>query len=124
MQAILLMAGGAIGTYLRFTIAGRVQSASDGVFPFGTLTVNVIGAFLAGIIATVVLERTNIPVELRTALLVGLLGGFTTFSAFSVETLSLTNQGAWGFAALNVLASVSAALVAVWAGQSVARLWT
>ncbi len=124
MQVILLMAGGAIGTYLRFTIAGRVQSYSDGVFPVGTLAVNVIGAFLAGIVATVVLERTNIPVELRTALLVGLLGGFTTFSAFSLETLDLTNEGAWGFAALNVAASVSAALAAVWAGQSVARLWT
>ncbi|HJM75095.1 MAG TPA: fluoride efflux transporter CrcB [Dehalococcoidia bacterium] len=124
MQAILLMAGGAIGTYLRFQIAGRVQSASDGSFPVGTLTVNIVGAFVAGIIATVLLERTNIPVELRMALLVGLLGGFTTFSAFSLETLTLTNQGAWGLAALNVLASVSAALIAVWAGQSVARLWS
>ena len=124
MQALLVMAGGAIGSYLRFQIAGRMQTASDGAFPLGTLTVNVAGACLAGIIATLVLERTNIPVELRTALLVGLLGGFTTFSAFSLETLALTNQGAWGLAALNVLASVSAALVAVWAGQSVARLWS
>ena len=124
MQAILLMAGGAIGTYLRFQIAGRVQGYSEGAFPVGTLAVNVIGAFLAGIVATLVLERTSLPAELRTALLVGLLGGFTTFSAFSLETLDLTGQGAWGLAALNVLASVGAALAAVWAGQSVARLWS
>ncbi len=124
MQAILVAAGGAVGSYLRWQLGSWIQGANGSVFPFGTLLVNISGAFVAGVLATLLLERFELPVELRTALVVGLLGGYTTFSAFSVETLSLTNDGEWAFAALNVGASVAAALVAVWAGQTAARLWT
>ena len=122
MQAVLLVTGGALGTYLRYVISGLVQPAGDGAFPFGTLAVNVSGALIAGVATTLLLERTALPTELRTALFVGVLGGYTTFSAFSVETLALANAGQWGYAALNIAVSVSGALLAVWAGQTVARL--
>ena len=124
MQLLLVIAGGAVGTLFRYQIAMRLQSASGGAFPVGTLAVNVSGAFIAGLLATLLLERSAVSAEVRTAILVGVLGGYTTFSTFSVETLTLTNDGQWGLAALNVAASVAAALFAVWAGQSVARLWS
>jgi CrcB protein len=121
---MLIAAGGAIGTLLRWQIGSWVEGANGGIFPRGTLLVNVSGAFIAGLLATLLLERFELPVELRTAILVGVLGGYTTFSAFSVDTLNLTNEGEWAVAALNVAASVAAAMVAVWVGQAVARLWT
>ncbi|HJM89937.1 MAG TPA: fluoride efflux transporter CrcB [Dehalococcoidia bacterium] len=124
MQLLLVIAGGAVGTLFRYQIAMRLQSASGGAFPVGTLAVNVSGAFIAGLLATLLLERSAVSAEVRTAILVGVLGGYTTFSTFSVETLTLTNDGQWGLATLNVAASVAAALFAVWAGQSVARLWS
>ena len=124
MQLLLVVAGGAVGTLFRYQIATRLQSANGGAFPIGTLAVNVTGAFIAGIFATLLLERSAFSTEVRTAILVGVLGGYTTFSAFSIETLTLTNNGQWGLATLNVAASVAAALFAVWAGQSVARLWS
>jgi CrcB protein len=124
MQLLLVVAGGAVGTLFRYQIATRLQGASGGDFPIGTLAVNVSGAFIAGILATLLLERSAFSTEVRTAILVGVLGGYTTFSAFSVETLTLTNEGQWGLATLNVAASVAAALFAVWAGQTVARIWS
>ena len=124
MQLLLVVAGGAVGTLFRYQIATRLQGASGGDFPIGTLAVNVSGAFIAGILATLLLERSAFSTEVRTAILVGVLGGYTTFSAFSVETLTLTNEGQWGLATLNVAASVASALFAVWAGQTVARIWS
>lgn len=116
------MLGGALGTYLRYSISGLVLRIWDGPFPLGTLTVNVTGALLAGIATTLVLERSGLPTELRVAVVVGVLGGYTTFSAFSVETLALANEGEWMYAVLNIVGSVIAGLLAVWAGQTVARL--
>ena len=122
MQVALIMVGGALGTLFRYKIGGWVQGWGGGRFPVGTFSINVSGALVAGFLATYLLERSTLSSDLRTAILVGLLGGYTTFSAFTVETLNLANDGEWAYAAANVLGSAAAGLVAVWAGQSLARL--
>jgi CrcB protein len=106
------------GGVLRYGVGRVVQPET---FPAATLTVNVTGSFAIGLLATLLFERSAIPADLRTALLVGMLGSYTTFSTFSFETLELMNDGRWSYAALNVAASVAGALAAVWAGQALAR---
>ncbi|PZC41800.1 MAG: CrcB protein [Chloroflexi bacterium] len=122
MTLLLVALGGAIGSALRYKIGMWVQSAGWGTFPAGTLFVNVTGAFVAGLLATYLLERTSVSEELRTGILVGLLGGYTTFSTFAVQTRDLADLSQWGYVVLNVVASVMGALVAVWLGQQLARL--
>ena len=122
MTLLLVALGGALGSVLRYKIDGWVQAGAGGAFPWGILVVNVTGAFVAGLLMTVLLERTAVSDEVRTGLLVGVLGGYTTFSTFSLQSLDLANAGLWGYVVLNVLASVTGALLAVWLGQQLARL--
>ena len=122
MTLLLVALGGALGSVLRYKIDGWVQVGAGGAFPWGILVVNVTGAFVAGLLMTVLLERTSVSDEVRTGLLVGVLGGYTTFSTFSLQSLDLANAGLWGYVVLNVLASVTGALLAVWLGQQLARL--
>ena len=122
MTLLLVALGGALGSVLRYKIDGWVQAGAGGVFPWGILLVNVTGCFVAGLLMTVLLERTSVSDEVRTGLLVGVLGGYTTFSTFSLQSLDLADAGLWGYVALNVLASVAGALLAVWLGQQLARL--
>ena len=120
MQLILIALGGALGAVLRYGVSEAVQP-SRGSFPLATLIANVSGAFLLGLLATFLLERTDLSSQLRLGITVGILGAYTTFSTFSLETLDLLNDGEWPTAALYVAASVAGALLAVWAGQSLAR---
>ena len=122
MTLLLVALGGALGSVLRYKIDGWVQAGAGGAFPWGILVVNVTGAFVAGLLMTVLLERTSVSDEVRTGLLVGVLGGYTTFSTFSLQSLDLADAGLWGYVALNVLASVAGAMLAVWLGQQLARL--
>ena len=122
MTILFVALGGAVGSVLRYKIGEWVQTGSGSGFPYGTLFVNVTGAFVAGLLATYLLERTSVSEEVRTGLLIGVLGGYTTFSTFGVQTLDLANAGDWAQVALNVLASVVGALLAVWLGQTLARL--
>ena len=122
MTLLLVALGGALGSVLRYKIDGWVQAGAGGAFPWGILVVNVTGCFVAGLLMTVLLERTSVSDEVRTGLLVGVLGGYTTFSTFSLQSLDLADAGLWGYVALNVLASVAGALLAVWLGQQLARL--
>ena len=122
MTLLLVALGGALGSVLRYKIDGWVQAGAGGAFPWGILVVNVTGCFVAGLLMTVLLERTSVPDEVRTGLLVGVLGGYTTFSTFSLQSLDLADAGLWGYVAVNVLASVAGALLAVWLGQQLARL--
>lgn len=122
MTLLWVALGGALGSILRYKIGGSVQSGSGGTFPLGTLFVNLTGAFLVGLLVTYLLERSSVSVEVRTGLLIGVLGGYTTFSSFSVQTLTLANEGQWLSVGVNVIASVTGALLAVWLGQTLARL--
>lgn len=109
--------GGALGAISRHAVGLAYHQWLGGVFPGGTLLVNVLGSFLIGGGSFWLLSATgeNIPVW-RAFLLVGFLGAFTTFSSFSLETLALFQRGAWGLASVNVLANVSACLLAVTMG--------
>ena len=121
MQILAVAVGGAVGALLRYAVRELLPPLADGRIPLATLAVNVAGSFLLGFLGGVMLQRAAIPAELRVGVTVGLLGAFTTFSTFSIETVDLARGGHWPFAVLNVVLSVSGALVALWAGQSLAR---
>ena len=121
MHILAVAVGGAVGALLRYAVRELLPPLADGRIPLATLAVNVAGSFLLGLLAGVMLQRATIPAELRLGVTVGLLGAFTTFSTFSVETVDLMRGGHWPFAVLNVVLSVSGALIALWAGQSLAR---
>lgn len=120
MSLLLVALGGAVGALGRYGLSGWVQGRV-GLFPWGTLVVNVLGSFLLGF-AVRYLESTVVPAEWRQAITIGLLGAFTTFSTFSYEAVVLAQAGDWGRAAAYVLASVALALVALLAGLGVADL--
>ena len=114
--------GGFLGAVGRYWFSGIVQKLSDR-FPLGTLSVNLLGSFLLGLLATLLLEKTIGSQEVRLFVLVGLLGAFTTYSTFSLETLNLMRGGEWILAGLNVLLTVLGTLIAVWIGVALAKLW-
>ncbi len=122
MMWVLIGVGGALGAMARhgMSVATQARYGAD-PFPVGTLTVNVVGCLLAGLLAGLLASvRIQLSVEARTFLMVGLLGGFTTFSAFGVDTFTLLHSGHYATAALNVVAQVGLTLVAVWAGFAIA----
>ncbi len=103
MRLLLVCCGGAVGTGARFLLGGFVARWLGSDFPYGTLLINVLGSFLIGIVQQVGLTSALIPDTLRLVLAVGVMGGFTTYSSFSYETMRLLEEGAWVGAALNVL---------------------
>ena len=120
MNWLLVAGGGAIGSALRYGLALFVQRSLGASWPFGTLAANVIGSFIIGCIYELLVARELFNEEVRLFAMVGLLGGFTTFSAFSLETLLMFQEGDWLPAALYVALSVAGCLLAVWAGFQVA----
>ncbi|MDH5710863.1 MAG: fluoride efflux transporter CrcB [Gammaproteobacteria bacterium] len=122
MKTILYIAcGGAIGAVLRYGASLGVYSLLGRGFPYGTLFVNVTGSLLMGMLSILMLERFNVGPEWRAAVLVGVLGAFTTFSTFSMETLNLMEQGDMMRAMLNIVVSVIVCLAAVWLGVNLGR---
>jgi CrcB protein len=118
----LVAIGGGVGAVLRYWLGVAVQgTAAAGSFPLGTLVVNVCGCCAIGILAELA-ERRGLSAEGRAFLMVGILGGFTTFSAFANETVNAVRTGAAVVAALNVAGSVLLCLAATWAGRGVAAL--
>ena len=109
----LFCAGGGL---TRYYLSGWVYSLLGRAFPYGTFAVNIIGAYLIGLIMELGLRSTFIPDTLRLGLTVGFLGGLTTFSTFSYETFSLMEDGQFLVAFVNVLASVSVCLLFTWLG--------
>lgn len=121
MRNVLLVAvGGALGSVLRWGVSGVVQRWSSGPFPWGTLAVNLAGSLAIGLVGGLALERALIPPPTRLFVIVGLLGGFTTYSAFSFETLALLRDGQWTSALGYVLGSVAGGLAAAFAGHALA----
>lgn len=116
---LAIAAGGALGTVGRYFLSGVVANAFGETFPWGTLIINVTGSFLIGLFATVTEPpggRWPVTSEGRQFFMVGICGGYTTFSAFSLQTLRLTQYGEWYRAGGNVAGSVALCLVAVWLG--------
>jgi len=114
--------GGAVGSIARYLMASRLQTATGWNFPIGTVAVNILGCFLIGILYVLLVARPDPKHELRALLIVGVMGGFTTFSSFSLETVTLAMNGNYGGASLNVVVSVVACLVGTVAGIALARL--
>ena len=107
---ILICVGGAIGTALRYLTVGAVVRWLGVEFPYGTLIVNVVGSFLIGLIQEVALTSVLISEPTRLFLTVGIMGGLTTYSSFSYDTLHLMQTGAWGYAWVYVLVTTAVCL--------------
>lgn len=112
--------GGALGALLRYMISGLAYRWAGAGFPWGTLAVNLLGAFCIGFF-WVVFERFLISAQIRMFVFVGILGGLTTFSTYSIETLNLFREGEGSLAVINVLVSNACALGLAWAGMVSSR---
>jgi len=122
-KLLLVGIGGFVGSVLRYVLSGAVQEWTQrDDFPVGTLAVNVLGCLCIGIVSQLSETRGAFTAETRTLLMVGLLGGFTTFSAFGNETLNLWRDGQNLLALVNVLAQLVLGLGAVWLGRTIAHL--
>ena len=121
LKFLLVTLGGAIGSGARYLLASTLQTATGGGFPVGTLAVNVIGSFLICAIMHLGTAANVISPAWRLFLTTGIMGGFTTYSAFDYETYRYAQQGAWGSAALNVGLTLVACFLAGMAGNAVAR---
>ncbi len=119
LKITLIAAGGALGSVLRYWLGSRVHG--DAAFPYGTLVVNVTGCLAIGFLA-VALAGPHVREEYRLAILVGVLGGYTTYSSFGLETYRFATGGQLGLAAAYVLLTNVLALAAVWAGARAAVL--
>jgi CrcB protein len=118
VKSILLVAlGGAIGSVARFKLSGWVlQQTPNWRFPAGTVVVNIIGCLIVGLLAGMAVKQEVFTPEARVFLFTGLLGGFTTFSAFGLETLLLLKRGEAGVAIANIVLSIAIGLLAAWLG--------
>jgi len=124
-RIFLVGIGGFLGSVLRFLLGGLAhQLTRTNTFPIGTLVVNLIGCLVIGMLAAISETRGVFSPEARAFIFVGLLGGFTTFSAFGNETINLWRDGQSAFAFANVAASVVFGLGAVWLGRIAAhQIW-
>ena len=117
IRILFIFLGGGLGSVLRYIVSGYFQRFTDSNFPLGTLGVNFIGCILIGLLASLLTGPVLIREEYRIAILVGLLGGFTTFSTFTWESLTLTGGGQYLWAILNIVLSNILGLAAAWAGS-------
>jgi CrcB protein len=122
-KVFLIFLGSGLGGILRYAIQGFVQRQADSSFPAGTLAVNVIGCAFIGFLAALFTGPLLIREEYRVGLTIGILGGFTTFSTFGLETFTLANAGQFWFAVLNVVLSCGLGILAVWLGYRAAEYW-
>jgi CrcB protein len=121
MQWVLVGVGGAVGAMARFGVAEIVQRSGATLFPYATFLVNLAGCLVFGALAGWSEFRTPLSPDARALLLVGVLGGFTTFSSFGYETFLLLRQGHVGLASLNAAGQVVLGAVGVWLGWAVVR---
>ncbi len=116
----MVLLGGAVGSLTRYLVGAAIMNRGGGRFPFGTVFINITGSFLVGFTMTLLTERLKPHPNLRFLLVVGFLGGYTTFSSFEWESLSLVKDGARWLGLLNLVGSVVIGYVAVWLGAAIA----
>jgi fluoride exporter len=122
VRYLLIFAGGGLGAMLRYWVQGLVYNRMGSSFPYGTVLVNIAGCFVIGLLMVSLEERFLATPALRLFLTVGILGGFTTFSSFSFETMALFRDGESALALANVGLSVLVCLCATWTGMKLGRL--
>lgn len=120
-QILFIAAGGALGAVLRYGLSNGVHAVLGRGFPYGTLAVNVLGSLLIGFLYIVLLERYSASAEWRAIIIIGILGAFTTFSTFSIETYNLLENGELVKAMLNIFLSIVLCLLAAWLGVILGR---
>ena len=118
---LAVAAGGALGSLARYLLSGQVGRLLGIGFPWGTLAVNILGSFVMGVLVELLAVRWSVSPELRAFLTVGILGGFTTFSAFSLEVVVLLERGQTVAAAAYVVASVALSVGALFLGLQLLR---
>ena len=121
IRLFLIGSAGFIGTLGRHWLSGLLSRRYGETFPFGTLTVNLLGCFIIGLVFYLMQERYPVSESTRSILLIGLLGGFTTFSALGLQTFTLLRNNEIALAALYIVASNVLGLLLVWAGYSLAK---
>jgi CrcB protein len=122
VRLLLVCLGGAVGTGARYLIGGLAARWLGSEFPYGTLFINVLGSFLIGFVQQVGLTTLAIPETTRLVLTIGVMGGFTTYSSFSYETISLIENGSWLGAAANVVLTTGLCLVVCVLGLGLGRV--
>lgn len=123
VKLLLIGGGGGAGAICRYALAGLVHRVFETSFPLGTLIVNALGCLAIGVLAAVFAGPHLVREETRLLLMVGVLGGFTTFSTFGLETFEAINEGDFWRAGLNVALSVIVCLAAVWFGYRATEHW-
>jgi len=118
---VLIVAGGGVGSLARYLVGSAVMTRFATRFPLGTLVVNVTGSFLIGLLMTLLTERFQPHPNWRLVLVVGFLGGYTTFSSFEWETYAAVREGGFWMGLANVVGSVAFGYIAVWLGAVLAR---
>lgn len=121
LRTLLIGIAGLAGTLLRYWLSGFVARRYGETFPVGTMVVNVLGCFIAGAVFNLTEERFLVNPTLRTVILIGLLGGFTTFSSYGLQTFTLLRDGEFGLATLNIVVSNTLGLFMVWAGYGLVK---
>lgn len=121
MTLLLIAVGGALGSVARYLFSSFVLRATTSLFPVGTFAVNVVGCAVFGVIVGAAQQRFVLSPEARAFLLIGVLGGFTTFSSYAYESFALARDGQFVAAGLNVVGQVAAGFVGLWAGYVVAN---
>ena len=121
MNLLVVFIGGGLGAVARYLLQGFVYRFAGTEFPYGTLIVNILGCFTIGILMSSMEERFLATPTLRLFLTIGILGGFTTFSSFSYETMALIREGNLLAGGINVIASVVVCLGATWLGLGLGR---
>jgi CrcB protein len=118
---LLIAVGGGLGSLARYLAGGAIMTRYAGRFPWGTLAVNVTGSFFIGLLMTILTERFQPHPYWRLLLVVGFLGGYTTFSSFEWETYAAVREGGFWIGLMNVVGSVTLGYAAVWLGAMLAR---
>jgi fluoride exporter len=122
MPYLAIALGGAAGALARYLVDTWVSTRTGSSFPWGTLVVNLTGAFVLGLLATLAVERALLPSSIRAPVLIGFLGAYTTFSTWMLDSWRLLEEGSWVAAAGNIAGSVALGLVAVGAGIAIGRM--
>jgi CrcB protein len=120
IRYVLVLAGGAVGCLARFVVGTAIIARLGGRFPYGTVFINITGSFLIGFAMTFLTERSDLSPNWRFLIVVGFLGGYTTFSSFQWETLNLMKDGSRWLGFLNGFGSLIVGYAAVWLGAIVA----